>query len=162
MWRRIRKAEGASQRCGAFFCVKLAYVENLFFLCHVFKTKKNMEWYAVPPYKNEGWKIFNEKGELVATFENKDECLLVVKTMNQVNQEHGVKSDKSLYPWDTAPDDAMWATTHLNGKIEWWRGKPTWDRYSWGTHSEVRYLFIQFGGKHRVPDCRNSLEKRPS
>ena len=41
------------------------------------------EWYAIPPYTNEGWRIFNEKGELVAIFETKEDCLLAVKLFNE-------------------------------------------------------------------------------
>lgn len=44
--------------------------------------KKQYKWYALPPYKNEGWKILNEKGELVATFEDKTECENVVDLYN--------------------------------------------------------------------------------
>lgn len=41
------------------------------------------EWYAVPPYvKGENWKIVNENGEIVAWFELKEECIMVVKMMN--------------------------------------------------------------------------------
>lgn len=34
----------------------------------------NLKWYAIPPYNREGWRIFNEKGELVAVFEDRAEC----------------------------------------------------------------------------------------
>lgn len=44
------------------------------------------EWYAVPPYRNGGWTIVNENGELVATFENKEECLKVVELFNNKNK----------------------------------------------------------------------------
>jgi len=47
---------------------------------------KNEKWYAVPPYRNEGWTIANEKGELVATFECKDECEKVVELFNNQNK----------------------------------------------------------------------------
>ena len=48
------------------------------------KTMKNQaEWYAISPYKNEGWRIFNEKGELIATFETKEDCILAVKLFNE-------------------------------------------------------------------------------
>ncbi len=41
------------------------------------------EWYAVPPYaKGENWKIVNENGEVVAWFELKEDCIIVVKMMN--------------------------------------------------------------------------------
>ena len=45
--------------------------------------KNQAEWYAIPPYKNEGWRIFNEKGESLATFERKEDCLLAVKLFNE-------------------------------------------------------------------------------
>ena len=42
-------------------------------------------WYAVPPYgKKESWRIVNECGELVATFEDKDECIEAVNAVNQL------------------------------------------------------------------------------
>ena len=48
------------------------------------ETMKNQsEWYAIPPYKNEGWRIFNEKGESLATFERKEDCILAVKLFNE-------------------------------------------------------------------------------
>jgi len=40
-------------------------------------------WYPKPPYNNEGWQILNEQGELVATFENKEDCLKTVEAINQ-------------------------------------------------------------------------------
>lgn len=43
------------------------------------------KWYAVPPYKNEGWKVLNESGELVATFEDKEDCIKAVELFNQQN-----------------------------------------------------------------------------
>ncbi|MFW5753509.1 MAG: hypothetical protein ACOCV9_01790 [Marinilabiliaceae bacterium] len=43
------------------------------------KTK----WYPVPPYKNEGWIIVNEDGELIATFEEKDDCIRAVELNNE-------------------------------------------------------------------------------
>lgn len=47
--------------------------------------KNQAEWYAIPPYEvsNESWRIFNEKGELIATFETKEDCLLTVKLFNK-------------------------------------------------------------------------------
>lgn len=45
--------------------------------------KNQAEWYAIPPYKNEGWRIFNEKGELIATFETKEDCIFAVKLFNE-------------------------------------------------------------------------------
>lgn len=44
--------------------------------------RPHYEWYAVPPYHNEGWQIKNEEGGHVATFEDKEECLAVVEAMN--------------------------------------------------------------------------------
>ena len=59
---------------------KYAYNE----LLKKIETMKNQaEWYAIPPYKNEGWRIFNEKGESLATFETKEDCLLAVKLFNE-------------------------------------------------------------------------------
>lgn len=59
---------------------KYAYNE----LSKKIETMKNQaEWYAIPPYKNEGWRIFNEKGELIATFERKEDCILAVKLFNE-------------------------------------------------------------------------------
>lgn len=44
---------------------------------------KKLKWYAVPPYQNtEQWKIVNEDGEYVASFEMKEVCELVVKMWN--------------------------------------------------------------------------------
>lgn len=43
----------------------------------------NLEWYAVPPYKeSENWSILNEKGEFVATFVYKKDCLDVIKLVS--------------------------------------------------------------------------------
>lgn len=48
-----------------------------------------LKWYAIPPYKNEGWQIMNEKGELVATFEDKNECIKSVELYNnELKTEH--------------------------------------------------------------------------
>ena len=44
---------------------------------------ENKKWYPVPPYTNEGWKIYNELGELVATFEQKEECEKVCRLWNR-------------------------------------------------------------------------------
>jgi len=43
-------------------------------------------WYAVPPYddKRDQWKILNECAELVATFEERDECLEAVNAVNKL------------------------------------------------------------------------------
>lgn len=50
--------------------------------------KNQSEWYAIPPYEvsNESWKIVNEKGELVATFETKEDCIFAVKLFNEKNK----------------------------------------------------------------------------
>ncbi len=47
------------------------------------EAKPKQEWFAVPPYGNEGWQILNSKGELVATFEEKEECLKTVELYNK-------------------------------------------------------------------------------
>jgi len=43
-----------------------------------------LPWYPIPPYRNEGWKILNSKGELVATFEAREECDAVCQRMNEL------------------------------------------------------------------------------
>ena len=55
------------------------------------EAKPKQEWYAIPPYdvSNDGWRIFNEKGEFVATFEEKEECLLAVKLFNENKKQNG-------------------------------------------------------------------------
>ncbi len=45
-------------------------------------------WYAVPPYKNEGWRIINECAELIAVFETKEECIEAVNAVNQIKNQH--------------------------------------------------------------------------
>ena len=50
--------------------------------------KNQAEWYAIPPCANEGWCIFNEKGELVATFEMKEDCLFAVKLFNENKKQN--------------------------------------------------------------------------
>ena len=47
---------------------------------------ENDKWYAVPPYRDEGWTIVNEKGELVAPFERREECEKVVELFNNQNK----------------------------------------------------------------------------
>ncbi len=42
-----------------------------------------MTWYPVPPYRSEGWKVLNEKGELVATFETKNDCVRACEAVNK-------------------------------------------------------------------------------
>ena len=44
---------------------------------------KDKQWYPIPPYKNEGWKIINEDGEHVATFEIKEDCILACDLYNR-------------------------------------------------------------------------------
>lgn len=51
------------------------------------KEEKKVEWYAIPPYmKGENWKIVNQFGELVATFELKSDCLKAVEAVNNFNK----------------------------------------------------------------------------
>ena len=47
--------------------------------------KNQAEWYAIPPYevRKESWKIVNENGELVGTFETKEDCIFAVKLFNE-------------------------------------------------------------------------------
>ncbi len=40
------------------------------------------KWYVVPPYKNEGWKVLNQKGEHVATFEDRHDAELAARLFN--------------------------------------------------------------------------------
>lgn len=56
-------------------------------LIDLYETKPKQEWYAIPPYRNEGWQILNSKGEFVATFEEKEECLAVIELYN--NEQNG-------------------------------------------------------------------------
>jgi transcription antitermination factor NusG len=43
------------------------------------------EWYAVPPYKKvENWKIVDNIGQYVASFEMKEHCIEVVKLHNKI------------------------------------------------------------------------------
>ena len=52
--------------------------------------KNQSEWYAVPPYKiSENWKILNERGEIVAWFETREDCILAVKLFNEKNKTNG-------------------------------------------------------------------------
>ena len=42
-----------------------------------------MKWYPIPPYRpSESWVIHNEKGEFVATFEDRKECEKVCELWN--------------------------------------------------------------------------------
>ena len=44
----------------------------------------NAQWFAVPPYKTtDSWQIVNLKGEAVAFFEDKDDCIECVKVWNK-------------------------------------------------------------------------------
>jgi hypothetical protein len=46
------------------------------------------KWYAIPPYmKREQWKIVNSYGELIAVFEDKSECEMVVKLINEYHEK---------------------------------------------------------------------------
>jgi len=53
----------------------------------------NEKWYTVPPSPLEGWRIFNEGGEWVANFEDRQECELTVKLhnifINEKTKHHG-------------------------------------------------------------------------
>lgn len=45
-------------------------------------------WYPVPPYKkNENWMILNECGELIATFEEKNECIEAANAVNNLKNK---------------------------------------------------------------------------
>ncbi len=46
------------------------------------RKEMKKQWYPVPPYNNEGWKIINEDGEHVAVFEDKEECIQTCKLHN--------------------------------------------------------------------------------
>ena len=51
-------------------------------------TMEKEQWYAVPPYmKKEQWKIVNSYGELIAVFEDKSECEMVVKLINEYHEK---------------------------------------------------------------------------
>ena len=41
-------------------------------------------WYPVPPYRNEGWAIVDGSGELVARFEEKQDCEYACKAVNML------------------------------------------------------------------------------
>ena len=42
-----------------------------------------MKWYPIPPYRpSESWEIHNEKGEYIATFEDRKECEKVCELWN--------------------------------------------------------------------------------
>lgn len=44
---------------------------------------KKQKWFPVPPYHKGSWIIVNEKGEQVATFEDKDECIIAAEAYNE-------------------------------------------------------------------------------
>lgn len=45
----------------------------------------NNNWYAIPPYKKgENWTILNEQGELIATFERREDCVMTAEVMSRV------------------------------------------------------------------------------
>ena len=43
----------------------------------------SLEWFVIPPYGNEGWRIFNKAGEYVASFEIEGEAKETVKLHNE-------------------------------------------------------------------------------
>ena len=56
--------------------------------------QKLSKWYAVPPYKiGENWKILNDKGEIVAWFEDREDCEKAVEVYNRATW------------WTPAPED---------------------------------------------------------
>lgn len=62
--------------------------------------KNQSEWYAVPPYKvSENWKILNERGEIVAWFENKEDCIFAVKLFNEKNKTNGAVPKQGQKNW---------------------------------------------------------------
>lgn len=40
-------------------------------------------WYPVPPYRNEGWKLLDDRGELVAVFECREHCEVAAELFNE-------------------------------------------------------------------------------
>lgn len=72
---------------GQFFYTSMSLDEFKRKLIQLIEAKPKQEWFAVPPYKNEGWQILNNKGELVGTFEEKEECLKTVELYN--NEQNG-------------------------------------------------------------------------
>jgi hypothetical protein len=47
-----------------------------------FAMKNNDKWYPVPPYSDNTWRACNEKGELIATFETKEDCIKACEAVN--------------------------------------------------------------------------------
>jgi len=43
---------------------------------------RKKEWFPIPPYRNESWRIVNRNGELVATFEDGNECIMASALFN--------------------------------------------------------------------------------
>ena len=49
--------------------------------------RDNIKWFPIPPYNaNETWKIVNERCELIATFETKEECITAAEAVNSYLQ----------------------------------------------------------------------------
>lgn len=68
-------------------------MENGKFIREEFLEKKEIEyqrkqnvWYITPPYKGIEWTIVNENGELVATFQNKEDCIKAVQAINKMKK----------------------------------------------------------------------------
>ena len=54
-------------------------------------------WFAVPPYEDfKQWIIVNDKGELVATFESKDECILAAESVNKRLENYEVEEMEDI------------------------------------------------------------------
>ena len=49
-------------------------------------------WFPVPPYRGAGWIIVNRSGELVATFEDRDECILACNAVNEQKKKEKKES----------------------------------------------------------------------
>ncbi len=60
------------------------------------------KWYAIPPYTTNGtpsgvnWEIHNEKGELVASFEDREECEKIVELFNNQKNKAMDELEKKL------------------------------------------------------------------
>lgn len=63
----------------------------------------------------------------------------------------------SRYPWDTAPEWAMWAATNENGERLWYLSEPYRRDTCWDYYGQARRM--EDTGPD--PDWRNSLEARP-
>ena len=62
------------------------------------------------------------------------------------------------YPWDQAPDWAMWAATDSDGISFWYGKKPYAGEIGWRVTSTH---WKSIGRRIESDDWRNSLEKRP-